>query len=79
MWTANAERRRAGHAHRAVRRPTISAMTSASDRLAGERLDYLAGSLADAAPADPLELCNAWLRDAFARREIGRASCRERV
>ena len=44
-------------------------MTSASDRLAGERLDYLAGSLADAAPADPLELCNAWLRDAFARRE----------
>ena len=44
-------------------------MTSASDRLAGERLDYLTGSLADAAPADPLELCNAWLRDAFARRE----------
>ncbi|MFI8777784.1 pyridoxamine 5'-phosphate oxidase [Brachybacterium paraconglomeratum] len=44
-------------------------MTSASDRLAGERLDYLAGSLADAAPADPLALCDAWLQDAFARRD----------
>ena len=44
-------------------------MTSASNRLAGERLDYLAGSLADSAPADPLELCDAWLQDAFARRE----------
>ena len=45
-------------------------MTSASDRLAGERLDYLAGSLADAAPADPLALCDAWLQDAFARRDL---------
>lgn len=44
-------------------------MTSASDRLAGERLDYLAGSLADSAPADPLALCDAWLQDAFARRD----------
>lgn len=37
--------------------------------LAGERLDYLAGSLADEAPADPLALLDTWLDEAFARRE----------
>ena len=44
-------------------------MTSASGRLAGERLDYLAGSLADSAPGDPLTLFDLWLQDAFDRRE----------
>lgn len=44
-------------------------MTSPSERLAGERLDYLAGSLADSAPEDPLALCDVWLQDAFARRD----------
>lgn len=40
-----------------------------SDRLPGERTDYLAGSLADDAPADPMALFEVWLADAFARRE----------
>ena len=44
-------------------------MTSASDRLAGDRLDYLAGALADHAPEDPLTLFDAWLQEAFDRRE----------
>lgn len=39
-----------------------------TDRLADERLDYLAGSLADDAPADPLALFDVWMGDAFARR-----------
>lgn len=38
-------------------------------RLADERLDYLAGSLADAAPADPLALFDVWMDEAFTRRE----------
>ena len=38
-------------------------------RLAGERTDYLAGSLPDDAPADPLALFDIWLAEAFARRE----------
>lgn len=42
---------------------------SALPRLAGERTDYLAGSLPDDAPADPLELFDIWLAEAFARRE----------
>src|SRR5699024_5073789 len=52
-------------------RPRIAAMTdrSALPRLAGERTDYLAGSLPDDAPADPLELFDIWLAEAFARRE----------
>ena len=37
--------------------------------LAGERTDYLAGSLPDDAPADPLALFDLWLAEAFARRE----------
>lgn len=41
----------------------------AAGRLPGERTDYLAGTLADSAPADPMELFDAWLADAFARRE----------
>ena len=40
-----------------------------SRRLAGERTDYLAGSLPDDAPADPLALFEVWLSEAFARRE----------
>lgn len=39
------------------------------DRLAGERHDFLAGSLPDDAPADPLALFDRWLEDAFARRD----------
>ena len=42
---------------------------SSSRRLAGERTDYLAGSLPDEAPADPLALFEIWLEEAFARRE----------
>ena len=42
---------------------------SSSRRLAGERTDYLAGSLPDDAPADPLALFEIWLEEAFARRE----------
>lgn len=38
-------------------------------RLAGERTDYLAGSLADDAPSDPLVLFDIWLAEAFAHRE----------
>ncbi|MDN5822373.1 MAG: pyridoxamine 5'-phosphate oxidase [Brachybacterium sp.] len=38
-------------------------------RLAGERTDYLAGSLPDDAPADPLALFDVWLAEAFAHRE----------
>lgn len=38
-------------------------------RLADERLDYLAGSLADDAPEDPLALFDVWMDEAFARRE----------
>lgn len=38
-------------------------------RLAAERTDYLAGSLPDDAPADPLTLFDVWLAEAFARRE----------
>ena len=41
----------------------------APSRLAGERTDYLAGSLPDDAPADPLALFDIWLAEAFARRE----------
>lgn len=37
--------------------------------LASDRTDYLAGSLADDAPTDPLALLEHWLADAFARRE----------
>lgn len=44
-------------------------MISASERLAGDRIDYLAGALADHAPADPLTLFDAWLQEAFDRRE----------
>ncbi|MEE1618402.1 pyridoxamine 5'-phosphate oxidase [Brachybacterium sp. J153] len=44
-------------------------MTSASDRLAGDRLDYLAGALADDAPADPLALFARWMDEALARRD----------
>lgn len=40
-----------------------------SRRLAGERTDYLAGSLPDDAPADPLALFEVWLEEAFIRRE----------
>ncbi|GAA1491196.1 pyridoxamine 5'-phosphate oxidase [Brachybacterium sacelli] len=39
-----------------------------TDRLPDEHRDYLTGSLADAAPADPLALFDAWMDDAFARR-----------
>ncbi|MGP9536481.1 pyridoxamine 5'-phosphate oxidase [Brachybacterium sp. AOP43-C2-M15] len=42
---------------------------SASHDLAGERTDYLAGSLPDDAPADPLALFDIWLSEAFARRD----------
>lgn len=38
--------------------------------LAGERTDYLAASLPDDAPADPLALFATWLEEAFARREV---------
>ncbi|MFC7374828.1 pyridoxamine 5'-phosphate oxidase [Brachybacterium sp. GCM10030267] len=38
-------------------------------RLAGERHDYLAGSLADDAPSDPLALFDIWMDEAFARRD----------
>ncbi|MGO2558454.1 pyridoxamine 5'-phosphate oxidase [Brachybacterium sp.] len=38
-------------------------------RLAGERTDYLAGSLPDDAPADPLALLDIWLAEAFAHRQ----------
>lgn len=38
-------------------------------RLAGERTDYLSGSLPDDAPEDPLALFDIWLAEAFARRE----------
>lgn len=38
-------------------------------RLPGERTDYLAGSLPDDAPADPLALFDIWLAEAFAQRE----------
>ena len=41
----------------------------ADHRLAEERLDYLSGSLADDAPADPLALFDVWMGEAFARRE----------
>lgn len=41
----------------------------ADHRLAEERLDYLSGSLADDAPADPLALFDVWMDEAFARRE----------
>jgi pyridoxamine 5'-phosphate oxidase len=37
--------------------------------LADDRNDYLSGSLADAAPADPMALFDAWMQEAFARRE----------
>ena len=40
-----------------------------SRRLPGERHDFLSGSLADDAPADPLALFEVWLEEAFARRE----------
>lgn len=42
---------------------------AADHRLAEERLDYLSGSLADDAPADPLALFDVWMDEAFARRE----------
>ncbi|WP_422115930.1 pyridoxamine 5'-phosphate oxidase [Brachybacterium sp. UNK5269] len=42
--------------------------TDPTGRLAGERTDYLSGSLADDAPADPLALFDVWLGEAFARR-----------
>ncbi|MGP5611376.1 pyridoxamine 5'-phosphate oxidase [Brachybacterium alimentarium] len=42
---------------------------SAAHHLAEERLDYLAGSLPDDAPADPLALFDVWMDEAFARRE----------
>lgn len=42
---------------------------SALPRLPGERTDYLAGSLPDDAPADPLALFDLWLAEAFAQRE----------
>jgi pyridoxamine 5'-phosphate oxidase len=42
--------------------------TDPTGRLAAERTDYLAGSLADDAPADPLALFDVWLGEAFARR-----------
>lgn len=45
-----------------VQRPALS-------RLAGERTDYLAGSLPDDAPADPLSLFDIWMAEAFARRQ----------
>ncbi|WP_245822970.1 pyridoxamine 5'-phosphate oxidase [Brachybacterium avium] len=38
-------------------------------RLAGERTDYLAGSLPDDAPTDPLALFDVWLAEAFAHRD----------
>lgn len=41
-----------------------------ADRLPLEHVDYLAGSLADSAPADPLALFDAWLDDAFTRRDL---------
>ena len=42
---------------------------SSSHRLAAERTDYLAASLPDDAPPDPLALFASWLEEAFARRE----------
>ncbi|MFE5776410.1 pyridoxamine 5'-phosphate oxidase [Brachybacterium sp. NPDC056505] len=37
--------------------------------LADDRNDYLGGSLADAAPADPMGLFDVWMQEAFTRRE----------
>lgn len=44
-----------------------SPQSALNDRLAAERVDYLAGSLADDAPADPLALFDAWMQDALTR------------
>ncbi|PWH07306.1 pyridoxamine 5'-phosphate oxidase [Brachybacterium endophyticum] len=46
-------------------------MTAAhpAPHLGDDRNDYLAGSLADEAPADPMGLFDVWMQDAFARRE----------
>src|SRR5699024_3537177 len=43
--------------------------SAAHRRLAAERTDYLAASLPDEAPEDPLALFATWLEEAFARRE----------
>lgn len=48
---------------------TPGGANGAARDLAADRTDYLAGSLADEAPADPLALFDAWMQDAFARRE----------
>ncbi|MGY5765182.1 pyridoxamine 5'-phosphate oxidase [Brachybacterium sp. DNPG3] len=57
----------------AARNPAVRSPASPADlaeRLPLEHIDYLAGSLADDAPADPLALFDAWLDDAFARRDL---------
>ena len=75
-WAAG-RRESAGWSRRPILPSSIRSdcQTGACSDLSGERVDYLGDHLLEsAAPADPFDLFDAWLADAFAAKDDGRAA-----